>query len=42
VPVAGNQSTSVRSTSLKEMVPLSDRLPAGVTCSVTAPVRSWR
>jgi len=23
------------------MVPLSDRLPAGVTCSVTAPVRSW-
>ena len=32
-----DQCTSVRSTSVKVMVPLSVRLPAGVTCSVTAP-----
>ena len=35
-----DQCTSVRSTSVKVMVPLSVRLPAGVTCSVTAPMRS--
>ena len=32
--------TSVRSTSVKAMVPLSVRLPTGVTSSVTAPVTS--
>ena len=32
--------TSVRSTSVKERVPVSVRLPAGVMCSVTAPVTS--
>ena len=31
---------SVRSTSVKAIVPLSVRLPAGVTSSVTAPVTS--
>ena len=32
--------TSVRSTSVKAMVPVSVRLPTGVTSSVTAPVTS--
>ena len=37
VPVADTRWTSVRSTSVKVMLPLSVRLPAGVPCSVTAP-----
>ena len=40
MPVAETRCTSVRSTSVKLIVPLSVRLPAGVTCSVTAPIRS--
>ena len=38
--MAETRWTSVRSTSVKVMMPLSVRLPAGVTCSVTAPIRS--
>ncbi len=40
VPVADTRCTSVRSTSVKVSEPLSVRLPAGVTSSVTAPVTS--
>ncbi len=40
VPVGETRCTSFRSTSLKAMVPLSVRLPTGVTASVTAPTRS--
>ena len=47
VPSAPDEGTmvvmtwaSVRSTSVKAMVPLSVRLPAGVTASSTVPVRS--
>ena len=40
VPVALTRCTSFRSTSVNVRLPLSVRLPAGVPCSVTAPVTS--
>ena len=40
--VADTLCTSVRSTSVKAMVPLSVRLPTGVTSSVTPPVHVRR
>ncbi len=40
VPTGDTRCSSVRSTSLKSITPLSLRLPLGVTASVTAPIRS--